>query len=164
VRAVHKHLLPYAENFSTLTSAIPQVRAGRVKILAVTSPERSSAVPDVPTVQESGVRRFAVTQWAGVFRRVDGGRRKAGGNGEEIASLAIVMATLGSAPVGARSPQRPAALRPPRRSDASHFRVPRNGPPSRAPTRAFSFAIRFSSSEAGSSFGSCGTNLARTAR
>ena len=53
--------------FSTLTSAMPQMRAGKVKLLAVTSAERSPAVPDVPTVQESGVRRFAVTQWAGVF-------------------------------------------------------------------------------------------------
>jgi tripartite-type tricarboxylate transporter receptor subunit TctC len=43
------------------------MRAGKVKLLAVTSAERSPAVPDVPTVQESGVRRFAVTQWAGVF-------------------------------------------------------------------------------------------------
>jgi tripartite-type tricarboxylate transporter receptor subunit TctC len=53
--------------FSTLPSAMPYVRSGKVKILAVTSAERSPALPDVPTVQESGVRRFAVTQWAGVF-------------------------------------------------------------------------------------------------
>jgi tripartite-type tricarboxylate transporter receptor subunit TctC len=53
--------------FSTLTSAMPYMQAGKVKILAVTSAERSPALPDVPTVQESGVRRFAVTQWAGVF-------------------------------------------------------------------------------------------------
>ena len=53
--------------FSTLTSAIPYARSGKVKILAVTSAERSPALPDVPTVQESGIRRFSVTQWAGVF-------------------------------------------------------------------------------------------------
>ena len=53
--------------FSTLTSAMPYLRSGKVKILAVTSAERSPAVPDVPTVQESGIRRFSVVQWAGIF-------------------------------------------------------------------------------------------------
>jgi tripartite-type tricarboxylate transporter receptor subunit TctC len=53
--------------FSTLPSAMPYARAGKVKILAVTSEERSPILPDVPTVQQSGVRRFAVSQWAGVF-------------------------------------------------------------------------------------------------
>ena len=46
---------------------MPYMRAGKVKILAVTSAERSPALPDVPTVQESGVSRFVVNQWAGVF-------------------------------------------------------------------------------------------------
>ena len=53
--------------FATLPSAMPYARAGKVKILAVTSEERSPILPDVPTVQQSGVRRFAVSQWAGVF-------------------------------------------------------------------------------------------------
>lgn len=53
--------------FSTLPSAMPYVREGKVKILAVTSSERSPALPDVPTVQQSGLSDFAVSQWAGVF-------------------------------------------------------------------------------------------------
>jgi tripartite-type tricarboxylate transporter receptor subunit TctC len=53
--------------FSTLSSAMPFVQAGKVKILAVTSEERSPVLPDVPTLQQSGVPRFAVSQWAGVF-------------------------------------------------------------------------------------------------
>lgn len=53
--------------FSTLASAMPYARSGKVKILAVTSAERSPALPDVPTVQEGGVSRFVVTQWAGIF-------------------------------------------------------------------------------------------------
>ena len=53
--------------FSTLPSAMPYARAGKVKILAITSEERSPILPDVPTVQQSGVSRFAVSQWAGVF-------------------------------------------------------------------------------------------------
>lgn len=53
--------------FSTLTSAMPYLRSGKVKILAVTSAERSPAVPNVPTVQEGGVKGFSVVQWAGVF-------------------------------------------------------------------------------------------------
>ena len=46
---------------------MPYARAGKVKILAVTSEERSPILPDVPTVQESGLRPFAVSQWAGIF-------------------------------------------------------------------------------------------------
>ena len=53
--------------FSTLTSAMPYLRSGKVKILAVTSAERSPAVPDVPTVQEGGIKGFSVVQWAGIF-------------------------------------------------------------------------------------------------
>src|SRR3954451_1301412 len=53
--------------FSTLPSAMPYLRGGKIRILAVTSSERSPALPDVPTMQESGVRNFAVSQWAGVF-------------------------------------------------------------------------------------------------
>ena len=43
-----------------------QVRAGRIKVLAVTSPKRSSALPDVPTMIESGFPGFEITSWWGV--------------------------------------------------------------------------------------------------
>ncbi|MCC7225803.1 MAG: tripartite tricarboxylate transporter substrate binding protein [Burkholderiaceae bacterium] len=44
-------------------SAIPHVRAGRLRVLAVTSPKRASSLPDVPTVAESGLPGFALPSW-----------------------------------------------------------------------------------------------------
>jgi len=43
-----------------------QARAGRIRILAVTSPKRASALPDVPTMIESGFPGFEITSWWGV--------------------------------------------------------------------------------------------------
>jgi len=51
--------------FSSLTQTLPHVRAGRLKLLAVGSPERSAVVPDVPTVAESGFPEYDVTIWWG---------------------------------------------------------------------------------------------------
>jgi tripartite-type tricarboxylate transporter receptor subunit TctC len=48
------------------TSA-PQIKAGRLRALAVTSPTRSPVAPDVPTMVESGFDTFKVTTWYGVW-------------------------------------------------------------------------------------------------
>ena len=47
-------------------SALSQARAGKVKMLAVTSAKRSSQLPDVPTVAESGIPDFDVSAWNGL--------------------------------------------------------------------------------------------------
>jgi tripartite-type tricarboxylate transporter receptor subunit TctC len=46
---------------------IPQVKAGKLRALAVTSKTRSSVLPDVPTVAESGFPAYEVTQWFGIL-------------------------------------------------------------------------------------------------
>jgi tripartite-type tricarboxylate transporter receptor subunit TctC len=46
---------------------IAQVKASRLRALAVTSVKRSSAVPDLPTVAESGYAGFESAQWYGIF-------------------------------------------------------------------------------------------------
>lgn len=46
---------------------LPQVKAGRLKLLAVTTAQRSVSLPDVPTVAESGYPGYEVPQWFGVF-------------------------------------------------------------------------------------------------
>ncbi len=47
------------------TAVLGQVRAGRMRVLAVTGPQRWSAMPDVPTVAEQGVAGYDVRSWAG---------------------------------------------------------------------------------------------------
>jgi tripartite-type tricarboxylate transporter receptor subunit TctC len=48
-------------------AALPMVRAGKLRALAVTSAQRSALLPDVPTVGESGLPGYDVTSWYGVF-------------------------------------------------------------------------------------------------
>ena len=48
-------------------AAVPQVKSGKLRGLAVTTLKRSSALPNVPTVAESGLPGFEVTSWHGVF-------------------------------------------------------------------------------------------------
>ena len=52
---------------SALQSASPHVQAGRLRMLAVMSPERSSAFPTVPTMREQGLPQLEVETWYGVF-------------------------------------------------------------------------------------------------
>jgi len=52
--------------FASVSSAIPQVKAGKLKSFAVTSPERSPSLPDLPTMSEAGVPGFAAVAWYGV--------------------------------------------------------------------------------------------------
>jgi tripartite-type tricarboxylate transporter receptor subunit TctC len=46
---------------------LPQIRAGKIKPLAVMSPKRIATLPDVPTLDELGVKGFDVTAWQGLF-------------------------------------------------------------------------------------------------
>jgi tripartite-type tricarboxylate transporter receptor subunit TctC len=50
-----------------VASAIPQIRAGKVRALAVLSEARVPALPEVPTAKEGGVDNFVVTVWYGLF-------------------------------------------------------------------------------------------------
>lgn len=52
--------------FSSVTQTLTHVRAGRLKLLAVGSNKRSPAVPDVPTVAESGYPGYEVAVWWGM--------------------------------------------------------------------------------------------------
>ena len=53
--------------FSPIAIVLPAVREGKVRALAVTSSKRSPALPELPTVDESGVRGFEVTVWGGLL-------------------------------------------------------------------------------------------------
>lgn len=52
--------------FSNAIATLPHVRTKRLKMLGVTTPERSPLLPDVPTIAEAGVPGFANTIWNGV--------------------------------------------------------------------------------------------------
>jgi len=52
--------------FTGAPAVIPHVRSGRLRALAVSSPARMAALPDVPTVAESGYPGFEADQWYGV--------------------------------------------------------------------------------------------------
>ena len=53
--------------FDGMGSSAPQIRGNKLKPLAVTTSTRSSAFPDVPTVQEAGVPGYEVTTWYGLW-------------------------------------------------------------------------------------------------
>jgi len=53
--------------FDNLPSALPHVRSGKLRALAVTSAERSPVAPEIPTMIESGFAGFTVTSWTGVL-------------------------------------------------------------------------------------------------
>jgi tripartite-type tricarboxylate transporter receptor subunit TctC len=53
--------------FFTVPALLPQVKAGKLRALAITGAERSALVPDVPTVAEAGFSDYEVLAWFGVF-------------------------------------------------------------------------------------------------
>ena len=53
--------------FATMPTVLPHVQTGRLKALAVTSSARSPAAPQLPTVAESALPGFSVTNWIGFF-------------------------------------------------------------------------------------------------
>jgi bifunctional DNA-binding transcriptional regulator/antitoxin component of YhaV-PrlF toxin-antitoxin module len=53
--------------FDTTSSAMGQIKAGKFKPLAVTTAQRSSELPNVPTLAEAGVTGFEMSTWYGVF-------------------------------------------------------------------------------------------------
>ncbi len=53
--------------FDNLPSALPQIKAGKLRAIAVTSSKRAPVLPDVPTISESGVPGFEASSWFGML-------------------------------------------------------------------------------------------------
>jgi len=53
--------------FSTMPPALPQIKSGKLRALGVTTAKRAAAAPEVPTIAESGVKGFNVSNWQGVL-------------------------------------------------------------------------------------------------
>ncbi len=53
-------------SFMNINTAIPQIKAGKLRALAITSAKRSPLLPDVPTLEEAGVKNAGVQSWQAV--------------------------------------------------------------------------------------------------
>jgi tripartite-type tricarboxylate transporter receptor subunit TctC len=53
--------------FSTVLSAMPHIKSGKIRALGVTTLKRVQVVPEVPTIAESGVPDFETSQWFGIL-------------------------------------------------------------------------------------------------
>lgn len=53
--------------FSPVTTALPFIRQGKLRVLAVTTPKRLSLLPDIPTIAESGYPAYSSNNWNGLL-------------------------------------------------------------------------------------------------
>ncbi|MFZ4287548.1 Bug family tripartite tricarboxylate transporter substrate binding protein [Variovorax sp. HJSM1_2] len=56
-----------AMSFDTITPVVPFIKSGKLRALAVTTAKRSSTLPDVPTLEESGLKGFDQGTWFGIL-------------------------------------------------------------------------------------------------
>jgi tripartite-type tricarboxylate transporter receptor subunit TctC len=56
-----------AMSFDTITPVLPHIKTGKLRPLAVTTARRSSALPEVPTLEEAGLKGFDIGTWFGVL-------------------------------------------------------------------------------------------------
>ncbi len=56
---------------AVISTAVPQVKAGKARALAVTGGKRAAALPDVPTVAETGIKGYEATNWYGYVAPAD---------------------------------------------------------------------------------------------
>ncbi len=54
-------------NFATSSTGIPHIRSGKLRGLAVTSAKRSTAIPELPTVAEAGIKGYQHASWVGML-------------------------------------------------------------------------------------------------
>jgi tripartite-type tricarboxylate transporter receptor subunit TctC len=52
--------------FDNIASALPHIKSGRIRALGVTGAQRSPVLPDLPTIQEAGLKGYETTAWGGV--------------------------------------------------------------------------------------------------
>jgi len=103
--------------FDNLASSLGQVKAGRVRALAVTTARRTSLAPDLPTIAESGLPGFDINTWFGIFVPANTPREVVERlHAEFTRALALPdvkerMLALGAEPVGSRPDEFAAYIR-----------------------------------------------------
>lgn len=73
--------------FPNVPTALPHVKSGKLKLLAVTSATRSEAIPTVPTIAEAGLPEYDVTTWYGVAAPAKTSKKIIEKLGNEIAGI-----------------------------------------------------------------------------
>jgi tripartite-type tricarboxylate transporter receptor subunit TctC len=53
--------------FDTVITSVPQIQSGKLRAFGVSSARRASSLPEVPTMQELGIKEFDISQWQGVL-------------------------------------------------------------------------------------------------
>jgi tripartite-type tricarboxylate transporter receptor subunit TctC len=53
--------------FDNMPSALPHIKAGKLRALAVTSSKRASVLPDLPTIEETGLKGYEASSWFGLL-------------------------------------------------------------------------------------------------
>ena len=93
--------------FDNLPSSMPHIKAGKLKALAVTSAQRSAALPDVPTVEEAaGLKGFEASSWFGLLAPAGTPPDIVNRIQQEIAKALDTPADQGTAAGPGRDPQR----------------------------------------------------------
>ena len=110
--------------FDNLPPSLPQIKAGKLRALAVTRPTRAPALPDVPTIAEAGLPGFEASSWFGVLAPAGTPRRdrdQAQRGNREVARLARSEGKARRASARISPAERP-------RTSRAHIRPrPRNG-------------------------------------
>ncbi len=104
-------------SFDTITPVLPHIKAGKLRPLAVTTAKRSSALPDVPTLDEAGLKGFNIGTWFGVLAPAATPKDIVARLNSEMvkviqsADFRKRMAEIGAEPIGNSSEQMAAQIR-----------------------------------------------------
>jgi tripartite-type tricarboxylate transporter receptor subunit TctC len=103
--------------FDTLPSSMSFIKAKKLKVLAVTSAQRDPALPDVPTIAESGVANYEVGSWYGLLVPAGTPKPIVDKLGQAIVQIVRMpdvrakLLALGATPVGNSPPEFAAHIR-----------------------------------------------------